>query len=395
MIQNTSSMDRPIVAQRNPRLLALAGVAVVLIVILALALPSIVRWARAEKAVDASTIRTATVTRGDLLRDISLQGRVIASLSPTLFSTGQGIVSLRTHAGSTVKKGDVLAVIDSKELHTELDQARSQTITSRAELDRQKIVARQAQLRADQQVDLTTLRLAAAKRQLERYATMFKEGLANRTDFETAQDNVHIAEMELTQAKNERGLLHESSGFEMTTREQQLVAQQSLLSELQKRVDDLTIRAPFDGMVATIAVQDRDAVNSNAPILTVVNLSSLELEVGLPEEYANETTVGTPATITFLGRDYPGHVTRVAPEVVNSEVQANVAFDGPLPRGLKQNQRLTTRLTFESKHNVLKVPRGAFLEASAGRYAYVVDGKMATKRDIVTGASSVNEIEIV
>jgi HlyD family secretion protein len=115
----------------------------------------------------------------------------------------------------------------------------------------------------------------------------------------------------------------------------------------------------------------------------------------LPEEYANETAVGTPATITFLGRDYPGHVTRVSPEVVNSEVQANVAFDGPLPQGLKQNQRLTTRLTFESKHNVLKVPRGAFLEASAGRFAYVVDGKTATRRDIVTGASSVNEIEIV
>jgi HlyD family secretion protein len=80
--------------------------------------------------------------------------------------------------------------------------------------------------------------------------------------------------------------------------------------------------------------------------------------------------------------------------VINNQVTATVAFDGEQPQGLKQNQRLTTRLTFESKPNVLKVARGPFLEAS-GRVAYVVDGKMATRRAIVTGATSVSEVEIV
>jgi HlyD family secretion protein len=44
---------------------------------------------------------------------------------------------------------------------------------------------------------------------------------------------------------------------------------------------------------------------------------------------------------------------------------------------------------------VLKVARGAFLEAEGGRAAYVVDGQMAQRRDIVAGASSVGEVEIV
>jgi HlyD family secretion protein len=136
-------------------------------------------------------------------------------------------------------------------------------------------------------------------------------------------------------------------------------------------------------------------VAPNQAVLTVVSLSSLELEIGLPEEYANETGVGTPAVITFLGRDYPGKVTRISPEVVNSEVMATVAFAGAQPEGLKQNQRLTTRLTFESKHNVLKVARGAFIESEGGRAAYVVSEKMATRRDIATGASSVAEVEII
>jgi HlyD family secretion protein len=394
MIENTSSMDRAVVARRNPRVIAAIAVGLLLI-ILAAAFPALRRWMRAERAVDASVLRYATVTRGDLVRDLSLQARVVAALSPTLFSSGQGIVSLRTRAGSQVKAGDILAVIDSKELHAALDQARAQSLTSRAELDRQKIIARQSQLRAQQQIQLLELRLTAAKRQLERVERTFKEGLSNKADYETAQDNVRIAAMELEQAKNEIGLSRETQGFEVATREQQVLRFQSVADELQKRVDALTIRAPFDGMIASVAVQNSDAVAPNQPVLTIVNLSSLELEVQLPEEYANETGLGTPAVITFLGRDYPGKVTAVSPEVVNSQIVATVAFDGEQPEGLRQNQRLTTRLTFEAKRNVLKVARGAFLESEGGRAAYVVDGKMAERRAIETGATSVSEIEIV
>jgi HlyD family secretion protein len=395
MIKDTSSMDRVVVVNRQPRMFGIAAAAAVLLVALAVAFPALRRWARADRAIDASTLRFATVTRGDLVRDLSVQGRVVASRSPTLFSPGQGIVSLRTRAGAQVRTGETLAVIDSRELTASLDQAQSQLLTTRAELERQKIIARQTQLRAQRQVELLTLRLAAARRQLERVERTFNEGLSNKADYELAQDNVRVAEMELAQAKGELDLSRETLGFELATREQQVLRQQSVTDEVSKRVDALTIRAPFDGLVASIAIEDRDAIGPNQPVLTVVNLSSLELEIGLPEEYANETAIGTPAAIRFAAREYPGRVTAISPQVVDGQVVATVEFDGEQPHGLKQNQRLTTRLEFESKRNVLKVARGAFLDADGGRAAYVVDGKMASRRQIRTGASSVGEIEIV
>jgi HlyD family secretion protein len=396
MIENASSMDRPVVGRRNARVIAGGAIAsVAVVIVLIAAFPAMRRWSKADRAVDASTLRFATVTRGDLLRDLSVETKVVAPMSPTLFSPGQGIVSLRTRAGMQVKAGDVLAVVDSKELRAALDQANAQLLTSRAELDRQRIVTRQTELKDAQQTDLLTLRLDASKRQLERVERLFKEGLANSADHETAQDNVRIAAMELDQAKGQTKLSHESLGFEVATRQQQELREESVVSELQKRVNDLTIRAPFDGMVATVAVQDRDAVAPNQAVLSVVNLSSLELQISLPEEYANEASVGTPAEISFNGRTYPGRVIRISPEVVNSELSAAVAFDGEKPAGLHQNQRLTTRLTFESKRNVLKVQRGGFLEAEGGRACYVVDGKMATRREIRTGATSISEVEIV
>src|SRR5688572_23252033 len=396
MIQDTSSMDRPVEASRVTRPMVIAGIVVIVALVLAVVLfPSVRSWARAEAAVDATTLRIAAVTRGDLLRDVSVQGRVVASLHPTLFSPGQGIVSLRTKAGSQVRTGDILATIDSKELQSAFEQARAQMLSTRAELERQKILARQSQQRAQQQVNLLNLRVEAAKRSLERNQRLFEEGLSNRTDFESAQDAVRIATMELEQARREVQLSRETLSFEVQTREQQVISQSSVVADLQKRVNELTVRAPFDGMVASVAVQNSDAVAPNQAILTVVNLDALELEIALPEEYGSETAIGTPAKIYFNGREYDGRVTSMSPEVSQSQVAGIVQFVGEQPAGLKQNQRLTTRLVFESKKNVLKVPRGAFVDAGGGRTAWVVDNRMATRREIALGATSAAEVEVI
>src|SRR2546430_11351775 len=286
-------------------------------------------------------------------------------------------------------------MIESTDLRRSLAQAESLLISLKADLERQKIVARQTNLRAHQQVGLNTVRLEAAKRNLDRYQRMFKEGLSNRSDYEAAQDAVRVAEMELSQTQKELTMGDEALNFDSRNREEQVKRQQSVTAELQKKVDDLTVRAPFDGMVATVNVQDRDAIAPNQAVLTIVNLSSFELELALPEEYAADTSIGTPAIISFDGREYTGNVPAISPEVVNSQVTAPVAFKGATPAGLKQSQRLTTRLVFESKKDVLKVARGAFVESGGGRVAYVVNGTLASRRPIALGATSVNEVEVV
>jgi HlyD family secretion protein len=399
MIEDTSAMDRPIAAgARTSKRIRVAAVAAAAFAgLLILFVPMVRRWSRADRAVDAATVRFGVVTRGDLRREISVQARVIAAQNPTLTSPAQGVVTLRTRAGAAIRQGDVLAVIDSVELRSALAQAQSLLLSMQSELERQKIVSRQAHLRSAQQIDLLTLRLGAARRNLQRYETTFREGLSNRSDYETAQDSVRIAEMELEQASRQTALEKETLSFDVHSREQSVRRQLAATDELRRKVDELTVRAPFDGIVAAVAVDDGNAVGPNQPVVTVVNLSSLELQLALPEEYAAETRIGTVAAIEVAGRNYQGRVTAVSPQVVSGQVAAIVAFDGVRPPGLKQNQSVTTGLVFESKKNVLKVPRGAFLESGGGRSAWVVEESdgIATRRDIVTGSTSLGEVEIV
>jgi HlyD family secretion protein len=56
---------------------------------------------------------------------------------------------------------------------------------------------------------------------------------------------------------------------------------------------------------------------------------------------------------------------------------------------------VSTRLLLESRLDVVKVPRGPFLENGSGRQAYVIDDHIATLRPIRVGALSLTEVEIL
>lgn len=88
MIPGTGAMDKPIEQPRGvtPRRWALTAGGAVLVLGLAALAPGARRWARADRAIDAGRLRVAEVVKGDLERDVSAQGRIVAALHPTLSS---------------------------------------------------------------------------------------------------------------------------------------------------------------------------------------------------------------------------------------------------------------------------------------------------------------------
>jgi HlyD family secretion protein len=274
-------------------------------------------------------------------------------------------------------------------------QERSTLLGLQSELGRQEIAARQSALRAKQAVEVQTMRQAAAQRAMTRAEELFAQGLLNKVDFERTKDELEIAGLELAQARQTLQLDGETLEYDVSNRRQQVARQRSVVDEVERQVQGLEVVAPFDGMVATVNVQDRDAVPANAPILTVVNLSAFEVEFDVAENYASDLVPGTGAEILYEGRTYPGKVTAVSPEIRDSQVKGTLVFDGETPPGLRQSQRVSVRLLLERKSAVLKLPRGPFVESSGGRHAYVVEDGVATRREIEVGAVSVSEVEVV
>lgn len=397
MIPEPVAMDRAVARPRRRRrriALAVAAAAVLVGGSLAAA-PLVRRWVQAERAVDSAGLRVAPVVVGDMDRDVAAQGRVVAALHPTLFSPAQGIVALAVKAGAPVRRGDVLATIASPELASRLAQERATLSSLESELGRNEIASRQARVKSKQDLDVLAVRHEAATRALRRTRDLGEQGVVPVSEVEKAQDDLAIAALELKNRRETSTLERDTQSFEGRTRRLAVERQRSVVGELERQNADLEVKAPFDGIVATVAVQDRDAVAANHALLTVVNLTALEIELELAENQAADVAPGTAALVAYAGRELPAKVVAISPEVRDSQVRGTVAFTGQAPAGLRQSERVSVRLLLDRRVHVLKLPRGPYLEVGGGRSVYVVADGMAVRRPVRIGVTSVSEVEIV
>jgi HlyD family secretion protein len=395
MIRDTSHQDAVIapppglqIKRRAIWIAAAAGV-------LALGAALFSTWRSSDASVSASRLRIAEVTRGTLVRDASVNGRVVAAVSPTLYAKAPATVNLKVAAGDTVKKDQVLAVLESPDLTDVLKREVSAYEGLKAEVARQQILARKQKLLAQKEADTAEIERLSAQRTLERYDSVAQVGVIAKIDYQKAKDALQSAEIRAKHAAQAASLEGDDVQLALKTRMNELERARLSMEEAKRRVDELTVRAPVDGFIGTLNVQNRMVVAANAPLMTLVDLSKLEVEVEVPETYAADLGLGMNAEVQLSSGTASGKLSALSPEVVKNMVLARVRFDGEQPKGLRQSQRVTARLLIEEKPNVLMVQRGPFLESEGGRHAYVVRDGIATRTPIQVGATSISAVEIV
>ena len=395
MIKDTSGQDR-VIATSAPggsrrRLLwiggGLAGLAAIVFLLSG--------WLGSSRSVDISRLRIAEVTRGTLVRDASVNGRVVAAVSPTLYSPAASTVTLKIRAGDKVRKGDLLAVLDSPDLSNQLAREQATLAQLEAQVARQRILAEKQRLLARRDADEAEVARLGAERILTRTEGGFKAGAIAEVDYLRAQDALKSAEIRARQASQASQLEIKDVALETSTRVSELQRQRLAVADMQRRVDELNVRSPVDGVVGTLSVADRTVVAANTALMTVVDLSRLEVELEIPESYADDLGLGMNVEVNIGSTQATGKLSALSPEVVRNQVLARVRFDGQQPAGLRQSQRLTARILIEEKPDVLMLPRGPFVENEGGRAAYVMDGDLAVRRPIQIGATSVSAVEIV
>lgn len=396
-ITDTSAQDVRL-APRDPRKrqIALAAASAVVIVAVLLAAPWVKRWANASVSIPFDRVRVATVTRGDLVRDVSVQGRIVAAVSPTLYASESGTITLHVDAGEQVIAGQVVASVDSPDLTSVLQQAEASLEQRKMELERQRIESRQQALEKRKAADLADVTLVAANREKRRADDAHQRGVIPVIDYEKAQDDLRNAELAYEHAVADAKLFDERLAFELRASEFEAGRQEMFVADLRRQVDDLSIKSPVDGIVGDLLVDQKAAVSRDMPVMAVVDLSRFEVDAQIPESYADDLGIGMQAEILIGGRAYPGRLVAISPEIVNNQVASRIRFDGEGPGNLRQNQRLTTRILLAEHPDVLYVQRGQFLDSGAGRIAYVVnEDRVALRRKIEIGARSLSAVEVV
>ena len=205
MIRDTSAQDKPL---HQPRALISKKLWIGLaaaVFVLTLSALAVNRWSNTSHSVSASRLRIAEVGIGNLVRDASVNGRVVAAVSPTVYATATGSVTLKVKAGDTVKKGQVLALIESLDVQEQYKREQAFLEQLDAEVARQHILSKKQKLNAQRDAEQADIELATARLAVERIEPAFKEGVIAKVDYLKAKDTLSSATVRSQHANQTAG----------------------------------------------------------------------------------------------------------------------------------------------------------------------------------------------
>jgi HlyD family secretion protein len=242
MIRDTSHQDAVLAPPAHRRTRRFVIIAVMVASVVGTGAYLLSTWRGNATAVSAARLRIAEVTRGTLVRDASVNGRVVAAVSPTLFATAPATVNLNVAAGDTVKKGDVLATLESPDLTDALKREVSSYEQLKAEVARQEILSRKQKLLAQKDADTAEIDRKSAQTTLDRYDSVGTVGIIAKIDYQKAKDAVASSQIRARHASQAAVLEGDDVALALKTKINELERQRLSMANAQRRVDELTVR---------------------------------------------------------------------------------------------------------------------------------------------------------
>lgn len=368
------------------------------------------------------TTQEVEVARGDLIISVSGSGSIDVSNETELAFDGGGEVGeIYVEDGDEVSQGDLLAVLvpfDTGALELILTQARAALEQALVALETAEFNLEKAENPfTDEEIEDAEDAVDEAEDYLDYAKDMLREAQIDgdpeaiqqwEVEVYHAQMNLDIAEAELEQMEEEPDEDEiELLEMQVDAAEWQVDAAEQALEEAQRQLEIETITAPFDGLVASIDVEEGDIIPhptmAQATIIHLIDPTSMELSVELDEIDIPGVGWGQRAVIevdALPTLQLEGRVASVSPvPMVETGVvlyRVKIGFDVPQGAGLRIGMSATADIILNERINVLLVPDLAISHDSQGNpVVYVMVNEQIEQRSVGIGISDGFQTEIL
>jgi len=325
---------------------------------------------------EAPQYRLARVQRGAIVSSVTASGSLQALVTVQVGSQLSGqIKELHADFNSKVKKGQVIARIDTAHLQARLAQAGADVSSARAALLMQKAQAERAASdveTARAEILRAQAALVEAGRDHARKTELAKRGITTRSDADKAESVLRQSEAGLAGAKAKLAAAQATlkvSHAQITSAEANVAQRQAAVQLVKVDLDRSEIRAPIDGVVIerTIDVGQTVAASLQAPTLFTIaqDLRKLELHASVDEADVGRIAIGQTTTFTvsaFPNRRFSGLVkqVRLAPKEEQNVVTYTVVISADNPDALLlPGMTAEVKIISAQRQKAVKVPNAA------------------------------------
>jgi len=242
------------------------------------------------------------VLRGDGQNRARLlvSGTVEATEAQLGFPAPGLLQEVKAREGDAVRAGDELARLDRTETEARRAQAEAQVASARALLEQSERGFRSEEVAQGEAArDAARQRLADAQRDLERTRQLFDAGAVSREALDKAQLACDLAQSQATQAEEQLRLLRAGTRRETIDAQRgQLAQAEAALRAIEATLANLTIRAPFDGVITVRHREPGEVVPAGSAVLTLMNREDRWVRIYVPETRLGAVHLGQAATLT-------------------------------------------------------------------------------------------------
>lgn len=305
-----------------------------------------------EEVVEEKSLRSVEVTtvgQGDISSEFAYTGKAAPSKEVDVVPTVPGkVTSYNYEVGDKVSQGAVLFTVDTTDLQNNMRSLEASYNVAKLGRDN-------------------------AKSTYENNKLLYDEEIISKQEF----DQIKYA--------------YESA-------EAQLESIQVQMDNLKKNITDCSVTSPMTGVIATRGVERGGFASQGVPAYTVMDLSTIKVEVGVSEQVLNTIHVGDKVSVLMTAvSELPleGTVSTIAPAsgqtgMYTVKVELNNK-DGKIKSGMMAE----VSFTMESSKDTIVLPRNAVIEKDNEVYVYVVENGVAKKVNVELGIESGDTIEIL
>jgi RND family efflux transporter MFP subunit len=334
---------------------------------------------QAEKKAQIKPVIVKTVTSGNYTNAIFSSGNIKpAHLVKIAFKIPGTISYLSVAEGDDVKKGQLLAELDAHQYQLNALAAESGYTSSKLKVHSE---VPSAINQAKSQLDLVTNRY-------NRYKSLYENGVLPRDKFEAAE-----TELKVIQNKYQEALDAQSVSAKK-------LDQAKAMSDLaHSNLDDSRIYAPLNGVVVKKLAESGELAATGYPILVLGELSKIEVEIGVADEYINQLRLGQRANAYVYGleREFSGVITEIGAmaDEKTRVFPVKLTVNNP-DKQLKPGMIAKVTIPLDSTCVIL-IPVDSVINMPDGSSVFVYLPKSGTvvARKVVTGDLINDKIEIL
>ena len=311
------------------------------------------------------TVELGTLKRGKVSAYLTVVGNLIGEQTVDIAPrTGGRLLDVNVKLGDRVRRGQVLAKVEDREIVEQVRQAEASQEVSKATI---------RQREAD---------LKVAELNFERSKNLYQRQLLAKQSLDDAESRymAAVAQFDLSKA--------------------QLTQNDARLQELRINLQNTQVVSPVDGFVGKRSVDPGAMVNTNTAIASVVDISKLRLVANVVEKDLRMVSAGDMAVVevdAYPGEKFNGKIARVSP--VLDPATRTAAMEVEIPNSdyrLKPGMYARIALTVEEHDQALVLPKTAIVDYQSTRGVWVPnDSDRAMFVPLKLGIENSEQIEVV